>query len=117
MVVILILSACKPSLKDIVEDAEQATFIIYTYDEYGTPKGTGSGFFIDKKGIGITNYHVLDGAVKAILKTSDDERYEIDQVIASDRKWDIAKFSIKNDKKNTFSYLRVSIQQTPYFPL
>ena len=106
MVVILILSACKPSLKDIVEDAEQATFIIYTYDEYGTPKGTGSGFFIDKKGIGITNYHVLDGAVKAILKTSDDERYEIDQVIASDRKWDIAKFSIKNDKKNTFSYLR-----------
>lgn len=44
VVCVIIFSACKPSLKDIVKDTEQATFIIYTYDEYGTPKGTGSGF-------------------------------------------------------------------------
>ena len=98
IICVLILSACKPSLKDIIEEAERSTFIIYTYDEYGTPKGIGSGFFIDSKGTGITNYHVLDGAVKAILKTSYDEKYEINQVVASDRKWDIVKFTIKNDK-------------------
>lgn len=106
VVCVIIFSACKPSLKDIVKDTEQATFIIYTYDEYGTPKGTGSGFFIDRKGTGITNYHVLDGAVKAVLKTSDGERYEIDQVVASDRKWDIAKFTIKNNKQEVFPYLK-----------
>lgn len=106
VVCMIIFSACKPSLKDIVKDTEQATFIIYTYDEYGTPKGTGSGFFIDRKGTGITNYHVLDGAVKAVLKTSDGERYEIDQVVASDRKWDIAKFTIKNNKQEVFPYLK-----------
>lgn len=105
IICVLILSACKPSLKDIIEEAERSTFIIYTYDEYGTPKGIGSGFFIDSKGTGITNYHVLDGAVKAILKTSYDEKYEINQVVASDRKWDIVKFTIKNDKNKTFSYL------------
>lgn len=102
------LSSCKTTLKDIVKEAEQATFVIYTYDEYGTPKGIGSGFFIDKEGTGITNYHVLDGAVKAVLKTSDEEKYEINQVIASDRKWDIAKFTIRNDKNKTFNYLKFS---------
>ena len=104
----IVLSSCKMTLKDIVKEAEQATFVIYTYDEYGTPKGIGSGFFIDKEGTGITNYHVLDGAVKAVLKTSDEEKYEINQVIASDRKWDIAKFTIKNDKNKTFNYLKFS---------
>ena len=97
--------SCTPSLKDIVEETEKATFIIYAYDEYGTPQGTGSGFFIDNKGTGITNYHVLDGAVKAILKTSDEKEYEINQVLASDRKWDIIKFSIKNIDNATFKYL------------
>ena len=104
----IVLSSCKTTLKDIVKEAEQATFVIYTYDEYGTPKGIGSGFFIDKEGTGITNYHVLDGAVKAVLKTSDEEKYEINQVIASDRKWDIAKFTIRNDKNKTFNYLKFS---------
>lgn len=104
----VVLFSCKTTLKDIVKEAEQATFVIYTYDEYGTPKGIGSGFFIDKEGTGITNYHVLDGAVKAVLKTSDEEKYEINQVIASDRKWDIAKFTIKNDKNKTFNYLKFS---------
>ena len=97
--------SCKPNLKEIVNDTEKATFIIYAYDEYGSPKGTGSGFFIDSKGIGITNYHVLDGAVKAILKTSDEKEYEIYQVLASDRKWDIIKFSVKNTDNIKFEYL------------
>lgn len=97
--------SCKPSLKDIVEETEKATFIIYAYDEYGSPKGTGSGFFIDSDGTGITNYHVLDGSVKAVLKTSDEKEYEINQVLASDRKWDIIKFSVKNTDNIKFKYL------------
>ena len=106
IICMILFVSCKPNLKEIVNDTEKATFIIYAYDEYGSPKGTGSGFFIDSKGIGITNYHVLDGAVKAILKTSDDKEYEIDQVLASDRKWDIIKFSIKNIGNESFEYLK-----------
>lgn len=98
-------ASCKASLKEIVDDAENATFTIYTYDEYGSPKGMGSGFFIDKNGTGITNYHVLNGAIKAIIKTSDEKEYEINQVIASDRKWDIAKFTIRNDEHKQFDFL------------
>lgn len=104
-VCMMLFVSCKPSLKDIVEETEKATFIIYAYDEYGSPKGTGSGFFIDSDGTGITNYHVLDGSVKAVLKTSDEKEYEINQVLASDRKWDIIKFSVKNTDNIKFKYL------------
>jgi serine protease Do len=99
--------SCQKSLKDIIREAEEATFIIYTYDEFGSPAGSGSGFFINANGIGITNYHVLDGSVKAIIKTSNGKEYEIDSVIASDKDWDIVKFSIKANG-NTFKPLRFS---------
>jgi len=97
-------SSCKKSLESIVKDSEEAIFVIYTYDEFGAPKGLGSGFFIDKQGTGITNFHVLEGCVKAIIKTSDDKEYEIDSIIASDKNWDIVKFSIKNNETH-FEYL------------
>ena len=80
---------CKKDVKTIISDTKAASFVIYTFDEYGSPSGSGSGFFIDSKGTGITNYHVLDGAVKAILKMSDSTEVEIDKVLASDEKWDI----------------------------
>ena len=108
MVCMILCVSCKPNLKNIVEETEKATFIIYTYDEYGSPQGTGSGFFIDGEGTGITNYHVLDGAVKAVLKTSDEKEYEINQVLASDRKWDIIKFSVKNTENVKFKYLNIA---------
>lgn len=102
------LTSCQKSLKQIVKEAEKATFIIYTYDEFGSPSGLGSGFFIDKNGTGITNYHVLDGAVKAIIKMTDDMEYEIENVIASNKQWDIAKFQIKNPQNQTFPTLKFS---------
>ena len=101
------LTSCHKSFKSIVNEAEKATFIIYTFDEFGSPAGLGSGFFIDAEGTGITNYHVLDGAVKAIIKTFDDNEYEINSVIASDKNWDIVKFSIKNNGE-TFKPLKFS---------
>jgi serine protease Do len=108
IVIILIgLTSCQKSLKQIIKEAENATFIIYTYDEFGSPAGSGSGFFIAADGTGITNYHVLDGAVKAVVKTADEKKYEIDCVILSDKKWDVVKFRIKADNPK-FEYLTFS---------
>ena len=41
---ILILSAC--SIKNTIQNAEKAVFTVYTYDKYGAPSGTGTGFFV-----------------------------------------------------------------------
>lgn len=105
----ILLSSCGPKdVKTIIAETKEASFIIYTYDEYGTPKGSGSGFFINADGIGITNYHVLDGAVKAQLTLSDSTELEIDKVLASDAKWDIIKFSVKNPDNKKFKFLKFS---------
>ena len=102
------LVSCNKGAKSVLEKAEQATFIIYTFDEHGSPAGCGSGFFIDKDSIGITNYHVLDKSMKAVIRLKNGKEYEIDKVLASDKKWDIVKFSILNDNKEKFSYLEFS---------
>lgn len=105
LLICLSLVSCKKSIKDIIADTEDATFVVYTYNCFGSPQGIGSGFFIDDNGIGITNYHVLDGAIKASIKTSDGSEYEIDRVLASDKDWDILKFSIKNPEHKSFETL------------
>lgn len=104
----LLFSSCQKSLKDIIAQTEKATFIIYTFDDFGTPNGSGSGFFIDEEGTGITCYHVLDGDVKAIIKRSDSVIFEIDTIILSDEKWDIVKFKVVNKNHIKFDYLKIA---------
>ena len=103
---ILIQTGCSQSVQEIIENTKNATVTIYTFDKYGSPSGEGSGFFIDSDGTCLTNYHVLDGATKAILRTSEDIEFEIDSVLLSDKKKDIIKFNIKNPNKKKFAYLR-----------
>lgn len=108
LLAIILMTSCSKGAKTVLEKAEMATFIIYTFDEYGSPAGSGSGFFIDDQGTGLTNYHVLNGSQKAIIRLKDGKEYEIDQVLASDKKWDVAKFSIVNKEKEKFHYLDFS---------
>lgn len=103
--VLFVITGCKRNLQEIIEDTKQATVTVYTFDEYGSPLGSGSAFFIDKNGTAITNYHVLDGATKATVKTFDGKEFEIDSVLISNRKKDIIKFSLKNDENHKFKYL------------
>ncbi len=104
-VIALLAIGCQRSVQDIVSDTKEATVTIYTYDEYGAPSGSGSGFFIDENGTGITNFHVLDNATKAMVNTHDSIEYEIESVMASDKKKDIVKFRLKNTGGRKFKYL------------
>lgn len=101
----LLFSGCSNSIQNIIEDTTEATVTIYTFDDYGSPSGIGSGFFIEEKGTCLTNYHVLDDATKAIIKTSDGTEFEIDSVLISNKKKDIVKFNIKNPDKKKFPHL------------
>lgn len=108
LIVLFSTLSCSKDAKSVLEKAEMATFIIYTFDEHGSPAGSGSGFFIDKDGTGITNYHVLDNCMKAVIRLKNGEEYEIDKVLASDKKWDIVKFSIFKADNEEFHHLDFS---------
>ncbi|MBM3418088.1 MAG: hypothetical protein FJY17_04090 [Bacteroidetes bacterium] len=104
----IVATSCTKGIKQIISEAENASFTIYCYDEFGMPFGTGSGFFIDKSGVGITNFHVLDETTQAIIVTNDESKYEIESIIAADPNLDIIKFKIKNPEKRNFDVLEFS---------
>ncbi|MCK5896191.1 MAG: Do family serine endopeptidase [Cocleimonas sp.] len=61
------------------------------------PSSLGSGFIISSDGYVVTNYHVVDGADKIIVKLSD--RRELSALlIGSDKRSDIALLKIEGDK-------------------
>src|SRR5574342_746365 len=51
--------------------------------------GLGSGFLIDHDGTILTNYHVVDGAQKIVVKLSDGHSFDA-KVLGKDQKTDIA---------------------------
>jgi serine protease Do len=57
----------------------------------------GSGFIIDKKGVIVTNNHVIDGAKKITVKLPDGRSFDA-KLMGADSATDIAVLKIKSDK-------------------
>ncbi len=91
-------------LQDLIKKNEKAIFAIYTYDDYGVATGLGTGFFISQDGIALSNYHVLSGASRGVIKTTDGKTYQIEQVISSSEQADLVKFKV-NLKGETAPFL------------
>ena len=73
------------------------------FREFGTPQtrkasALGSGFIIDKKGIVITNNHVIQGAEDIIVSVNGDKEYKV-KIIGSDPLSDIAVLQIETEDK------------------
>tara|TARA_B100001741_G_scaffold306426_1_gene299866 strand:- start:1154 stop:1915 length:762 start_codon:yes stop_codon:yes gene_type:complete len=74
------------------------------FKDFGTPQkrkayALGSGFIIDKKGIVITNNHVIQGADDILVRVNGDKEYEA-TIMGTDPLSDIAVLKIKS--KDTF---------------
>jgi len=74
---------------DIQEAAKRVASVVVV-DEAGRPAGQGSGFFVDSQGTLITNYHVIEKASGALVKTSGGAFYVVEGVLAEDAKHDLA---------------------------
>lgn len=84
---------------------------IETYDKKGKPLGSSSGFFINKQGHLITNYHVLKGAYSAMVKTFDGKEYSVKLVLAESETTDLIKVSV-DIPEQTVKFIELS-QNTP----
>jgi S1-C subfamily serine protease/Flp pilus assembly protein TadD len=94
---ITILPQEKPveSLPSLIKRIKPSTVIIFVYDDKGEFLQLGSGFFISQNGDVITNYHVLQGASSAEIKTADGKTYPITYILAGDAQNDIIRLSVK----------------------
>jgi len=84
-------SSAEVNLTNLVENIRPAVVTVITYDKDKNPLSQGSGFFIDANGHLVTNYHVLEGASHAEVRTYDGKRYPIKSVIGENKKVDLVK--------------------------
>lgn len=87
-------------LVQVTSNVQRAVVKITTYDEEMRRIGIGSGFFIHKDGVLITNYHVLNGAYAADVKTYDGHEYRIQKVLAYNKTADLIKVKVKIPEKS-----------------
>ena len=79
----------------LVKKIQPAVVTVVAYDADKNVTNLGSGFFIDNLGDLITNYHVLDGAYTAQIKTYDRKLYPIEWVVAENKHADLIKVRAK----------------------
>jgi len=86
-------------LTELVNDIRPAVVTVIAYDINQEVTNIGTGFFIDKYGHLITNYHVLDGRYKAEVRTADGDTYPIKLVVADNKATDLVKVLVDIPRK------------------
>jgi tetratricopeptide (TPR) repeat protein len=75
----------------LIKKIRPAVVTVVVYDAHHRVTGIGSGFFVDKYGHMVTNYHVIDGKYAAEVRTADGESYPIKLVVADNKAVDLVK--------------------------
>lgn len=90
----------KPTIKFSSSiDLRKAVFSVVAENENGVPFSHGTGFFLSTSGVGITNFHVLQGAVKGYIRTSEGEQFGISHIVDYNPNLDLVKFKVDVKKK------------------
>jgi len=87
------------NLPVLIKKVEPAIVVIVTYNQEGKILGQGSGFFINQEGDVVTNFHVLQEASRAVIKTNDGKEYPVEKIMAEDKEGDLIRVSVKIPKE------------------
>ncbi len=99
------------NLTTIVKKSDKSIVKIFTMDENGEYISQGSGVIINEIGIGITNFHVLNGAKRAVVINNLGQRTDISLIIDYNQEKDLIKFQF--DKSNfKFTPTKISTLKT-----
>jgi hypothetical protein len=91
MLGIVVQAIAEVNLSELVKDTRSAVVTVITYDRDNKPSSIGSGFFVDKTGHIITNYHVLEDAYSAEVRTYKGKKFPIMFVVAENKAADLVK--------------------------
>lgn len=91
------------SAEQVYTKCSTAVAYIGVYNEAGTLLKSGSGFFIDRNGTMVTNYHVIENGYSAKVTTADDKVYTVTGIYDYDEGRDLALLKVSGSR---FSYLQ-----------
>jgi tetratricopeptide (TPR) repeat protein len=99
LVVVLMVGLSSPvmavtDLTRLVKSIQPAVATVVVYDVNSNVANIGTGFFIDKTGILVTNHHVLLGKFGAEIRTADGNTYPIKTVVAENQATDLIKVRV-----------------------
>ncbi len=83
----------------LIKKVESSIVVVLTYGKEGSMLGQGTGFFVDQEGDVITNAHVLQGASRAVIKTTDGKEHAVQRVLAEDKEGDLVRVSVEISKE------------------
>lgn len=93
------LAIAQENLPSLIKKIQPSVVSIIVYAKTGEAVKQGSGFFVNETGDVITNRHVLEGAFRAVVQTSDRNSYSISRVIAEDKEGDLVRVSVDVPKR------------------
>lgn len=96
---------------NLIAKNEKAVFQILSYDEHGVCHASGTGFFIDSIGTGISALHVLKNAKLVVIKRIDGKVFPIRKITGVCEECDMIEFSV--DQKSPYKYF---INPTNFLP-
>ena len=105
------------TVAQIAKKARPAVVTITTYDAAGKELGSGTGFFVSNQGGLITCWHVLAGANRAVVITSDGNRWPVRAVVAGNKGADLVKVMVDIGGGVAKELVRKAKRQTPYLRL
>jgi hypothetical protein len=91
------------SIADIAERVGKSVTMIVTYDATGSATGQGSGVFVNKNGLVLTNAHVLEDAYSAEV-ISDLGTFDRITIVFRDQTRDLALIQLKTDQASPISF-------------
>ena len=78
------------SSSQIFNKVSPSVVYIETYDFNEKPLASGSGFSLDSTGKIATNFHVIEGANSAKVKTANGKLYNVEKILSYDKNQDLA---------------------------
>jgi tetratricopeptide (TPR) repeat protein len=99
-------------LTELVKVVQPSVATVVAYDVDQNVANIGTGFFVNKNGHLITNYHVLVGKFSAEIKTADGITYPIKFVVAENQTTDLIKVKVDIPPEKVYS-IEVSDEMPP----
>ena len=91
---------------EIFDRYNSAVFMIFTSD--GFNQFQGSGFFVNKDGLAVSNYHVFEGTGIGLetVKLSNGKQYKVKEIVAKSKDYDYIIFKV--DVSGTCNYIPIA---------